>query len=94
MGVEVAQEAVQQILVEEKDTVEQGAPLIKLRPRNAELAAERAEAHVATLQSELQEIRRGPTDAELQAAASEVDRLAAQRAQAEREPTEGYGGPV
>ena len=84
LGVEVTG-TVQQILVEEKDTVEQGAPLIKLRPRNAELAAERAEAHVATLQSELQEIRRGPTDAELQAAASEVDRLAAQRAQAERE---------
>lgn len=84
LGVEVTG-TVQQILVEEKDTVEQGAPLIKLRPRNAELAAERAEAHVATLQSELQEIRRGPTDAELRAAASEVDRLAAQRAQAERE---------
>ena len=84
LGVEVTG-TVQQILVEEKDTVEQGAPLIHLRPRNAELAAERAEAHVATLQSELQEIRRGPTDAELQAAASEVDRLAAQRAQAERE---------
>ena len=84
LGVEVTG-TVQQILVEEKDTVEQGASLIKLRPRNAELAAERAEAHVATLQSELQEIRRGPTDAELRTAASEVDRLAAQRAQAERE---------
>jgi len=84
LGVEVTG-TVQQLLVEEKDMVEQGAPLLQLRPRNAELAAERAEARVATLQSELREIRRGPTDAELRTAASEVDRLVAQYAQAERE---------
>lgn len=84
LGVEVAG-TVQQIVVEEKDEVDQGAPLIKLRPRNAELAAERAEARVATLRSELQEIQRGPTDAEIQTAQSEVDQFAAQLAQAERE---------
>jgi HlyD family secretion protein len=83
LSVEVAG-TVQQIVVEEKDEVERGAPLIKLRPRNAELAVERAEARVATLRSELQEIQRGPTDAEIRTAQSEVDQFAAQLALAER----------
>lgn len=84
LGVEVAG-TVQESLVQEKDTVQQGAPLITLRPRNAELAVERAEARVAMLQSELQEVRRGPTDAELQTARAEVAQVAAQCTQAERE---------
>jgi len=84
LGVEVAG-TVQQIVVEEKDEVVQGAPLIELRTRTAELAVERAEARVATLRGELQEIKRGPTDAEIHRVESEIDQFAAQLAQTERE---------
>jgi len=83
LGVEVAG-TVQQILVEEKEEVEQGTPLLKLRTRNAELAVQRAEARVATLRSELREIERGPTEAEIRTAQSEIDQFAAQLALAER----------
>jgi len=83
LGVEVAG-TVQQILVEEKEEVEQGTPLLKLRTHNAELAVQRAEARVATLRSELQEIERGPTEAEIRTAQSEIDQFAAQLALAER----------
>lgn len=83
LGVEVAG-TVRRILVEEKEEVDQGTSLIQLRPHNAALAVERAEARVATLRSELQEVKRGPTDAEIRTAQSEVDQFAAQLALAER----------
>jgi HlyD family secretion protein len=83
LGVEVAG-TVQQVLVEEKEEVDKGAPLINLRAHNAELAVQHAEARVEALRSELQEIQRGPTDAEIRTAQSEVDQFAAQRALAER----------
>jgi len=84
LGVDVAG-TVEAVLVEEKDEVEKGAPLIRLRPRDAQLAVERAKARVATLRSELEEIRRGPTDAEIRTAESEVRQFAAQLALAERQ---------
>lgn len=84
LGAEVAG-TVQRVVVEEGDKVERGDRLVELRPRNAKLAVDKAEAQVETRRNELQEVRRGPTDAALRAAESEVEQFAAQLAQAERE---------
>jgi len=84
LGVEVAG-TVRHIAVEEGAEIDRGDRLVALRPRNAELAVQKAEARVETLRSELQEIRRGATDANIRAAESKVTQFAAQLAQAERE---------
>jgi multidrug resistance efflux pump len=84
LGVEVAG-TVQRVAVEEGGEVKQGDRLIELRPRNAKLAVEKAKARVETRRNELREVKRGPTDAALRAAESEVEQFAAQLTQAERE---------
>jgi multidrug resistance efflux pump len=76
---------VQRIAVEEGMHVAQGSRLVELRPHSAELAVATAQAHVEIRRSELQEVKRGPTHAEIRGAESEVDRFAAQLAQARRE---------
>jgi multidrug resistance efflux pump len=84
LGVDVAG-TVERIAVEEGAEVAQGDAVVELRPRNAELAVEQAEARVQTLRSELAEIRRGATDADIRAAQSEVDQFASTLEQAKRE---------
>lgn len=84
LGVDVAG-TVERIAVEEGAEVAQGDALVELRPRNAELAVDQAEARVQTLRSELEEIRRGATDADIRAAQSEVDQFASTLEQAKRE---------
>ncbi len=84
LGVEVAG-TVQRVAVEGGAEIERGDRLVELRPRNAKLAVEKAEARVETRRSELREVKRGATDADIRAAESEVEQFAAQLTQAERE---------
>ncbi|MEF8816618.1 MAG: efflux RND transporter periplasmic adaptor subunit [Salinibacter sp.] len=84
LGVEIAG-TVQRVAVEEGAEVKQGDRLVVLRPRNAKLVVEKAKARVETRRNELREVKRGPTDADLRAAESEVEQFAAQLTQAERE---------
>lgn len=76
---------VRRVAAEEGMRAEEGDPLVELHRHDAELAVRKARARVDIRRSELQEVRRGPTDADLRAAQSEVNRFAAQLAQAERE---------
>ncbi|GEM_PF-763291 len=76
---------VERVLVDEGDEVERGDPLVEIRPRDAELAVDQMKARVETLRNELQEIKRGPTQAEIDAARAEVDQFEARRAQTDRD---------
>jgi HlyD family secretion protein len=76
---------VERVTVDEGDEVKRGDPIVEIRPRDAELAVDQIKARVETLRNELQEIRRGPTDAEIEAARAEVDQFEAQVAQAKRD---------
>ena len=84
VGVEIGG-LVERVAAQEGDEVERGDLLVEIRPRDAELVVERAEATVETLANELAEIRRGPTDAELRGARAEVARVESSLAQAERD---------
>lgn len=76
---------VREVKLQEGDRVEEGGVLVALRPRDAELAADRARAQVETLRSEYRQIERGATQAELRAARAEVEEAEASVSQARRE---------
>jgi HlyD family secretion protein len=71
--------------VDAGDRVERGDVLAELRPRDAKLAIDKAEAQVRTLEDELRQAQTGPTPAEVEAAQATVSREASSLAQAERE---------
>ena len=76
---------VRQVAIDEGDEVERGDLLVELRPQDTEFAVQQVEARVETLHNELQQVRRGPTDAEIEAAKADVDGAEATLAQAKRE---------
>ncbi len=78
---------IEHIAVDAGVEVERGEALIELRPRDAELAVKQAKARVKMRRNELEKLRRGATDAELNAAKSRVDQFASKLAQAQRELT-------
>lgn len=67
------------------DDVERGQVLAELRPQDAKIAIDKAQARVRTLENEYRQAKSGPTDSELNASRARLDGARSQLAQAKRE---------